>query len=113
MKECEVIKVQRFNAEEAKSALIENKVEAMGKLFKVLGDKNRLAIVCLLKESDMCVHEIIKVLGKEQSLISHQLKILRDSKIVKTSKRKNETVYSLDDEHIGILLKIANEHVKE
>ncbi len=85
----------------------------MSKLYKVLGDKNRALILYLLKDKSMCVHELIKVLGVEQSLVSHQLKVLREANIVKTERRGNEIVYSLADDHIKILLNIAKEHVEE
>lgn len=91
----------------------ENQIEKIGKLFKVLGEKNRLHIVFALQTKSLCVHEIEELLGVSQSLVSHQLKILRDAKIVKTEKRKNEVIYSLDDEHISLLLEIAKEHVEE
>lgn len=94
--------------------LIDRKeIDGVGRLFKVLGDKNRLQIVYSLYERSMCVHELEKMLGISQSLVSHQLKILRDNKIVKTARRKNEIMYSLDDDHIVKLLKIAKEHIEE
>lgn len=91
----------------------ENQIEQISKLFKVLGEKNRLHIVYALSEKSLCVHEIESFLGVSQSLVSHQLKILRDAKIVKTERRRNEIIYSLDDEHIKMLLEIAKEHISE
>lgn len=91
----------------------ENQIEKTSKLFKILGEKNRLHIVFALQTKSLCVHEIEELLGVSQSLVSHQLKILRDAKIVKTEKRKNEVIYSLDDEHISLLLEIAKVHVDE
>ena len=88
-------------------------LQRISKLYKVLGEKKRLQIVFALSNKSMCVHELIKLLGVEQSLVSHQLKILRDIKIVKTERRKNEIVYSLNDHHIVELLTIAKEHVLE
>ena len=85
----------------------------ISKLYKVLSDKNRTAILYVLKNKNMCVHELMKYLGQEQSLVSHQLKILRDANIVRTSRRGNHVVYSLADDHVNILLDVAKEHVEE
>jgi len=85
----------------------------ISRLYKVLSDKNRLSIVYALCDGSMCVHELEKLLNISQSLVSHQLKILRDAKIVKASQRKNERVYSLMDEHILHLLKLSKEHIEE
>ena len=87
--------------------------EKIAKLFKILGDKNRLQLVLGLVGKDMCVHELTYLLGVSQSLVSHQLKVLRDADIVRTSRRGNEVVYSLADDHIVKLLEIAKEHVEE
>lgn len=91
----------------------ENQIQEISKLFKVLGEKNRLHIVYALSSGSLCVHEIEKLLQVSQSLVSHQLKILRDAKIVKTSRRGNEIIYSLDDKHIELLLEIAKSHILE
>ena len=91
-----------------------SEIESIANLYKVLGEKNRLGIVyCLGKHGSLCVHQLCCLLAASQSLISHQLKILRDAKIVSTSKRGNEVIYALADNHILQLLKIAKCHVKE
>ncbi len=97
--------------EDDKNALSD--IGKISKLYKVLGEKNRLGIVYSLEKRDMCVHELTSFLGASQSLISHQLKILREADIVKTSRRRNEIIYSLADDHIVKLLAIAKEHVNE
>lgn len=88
-------------------------VDKLSKLYKVFGDKNRVGILYALRSDNMCVHELMKVLGAEQSLISHQLRVLRDANIVKTSRRGNEVVYSLADDHVDILLEVGIEHIEE
>ncbi len=88
-------------------------IERISKLYKVLGEKNRLGVVYCLEKRSMCVHELCCSLHASQSLISHQLKVLREADIVSTAKRGNEVVYTLKDEHINKLLKIAKEHAKE
>ncbi len=88
-------------------------IEKVSGLYKVLGEKNRLGIVyCLMKKS-LCVHELCCLLSASQSLISHQLKILREANILSTLKRGNEVVYTLKDAHIAEFLKIAKNHVRE
>ena len=81
-------------------------IEKLSNLYKVLGEKNRLGILCLL-------HQLMCELNISQSLVSHQLKILRDANIVVSQRRGNEVVYSLADKHIAILLEMAKEHINE
>lgn len=88
-------------------------LDKISRLYKVLGDSNRLKVVYLLKDKEMCVHELTEQLKISQSLVSHQLKVLRDAKIVKTKRQKNHIYYSLDDEHIVSLVTIAKEHIEE
>ena len=87
--------------------------EKMSKLYKVLSEPKRVKIVLALSKGELCVHQLIKLVGAEQSLVSHQLKILRDANLVKTEKRGNEVVYSLSDRHVFELLKVAKDHVCE
>ena len=91
----------------------ERLIEDISLLYKVLGEKNRFGIVFYLNSKSMCVHELCCCLHASQSLISHQLKILREADIVSTSKRGNEVAYSLKDGHISHLIKMAKEHVEE
>lgn len=88
-------------------------LDKISRLYKVLGDSNRLRVVYLLKDKELCVHEITEELKISQSLVSHQLKVLRDAKIVKTKRQKNHIFYSLDDEHIVQILSVAKEHIEE
>lgn len=88
-------------------------VEKLSRFYKVLGEKNRLGILSLLEKEEMCVHQLMCRLNVSQSLVSHQLKILRDENIVITRRRGNEVVYSLADKHIAVLLRIAREHINE
>ncbi|MBQ3158385.1 MAG: winged helix-turn-helix transcriptional regulator [Clostridia bacterium] len=88
-------------------------IEKLSCFYKVLGEKNRLGILMLLEKEDMCVHQLMCKLNISQSLVSHQLKILRDANVVITRRRGNEIVYSLADKHIAILLDIAKEHINE
>lgn len=89
-----------------KEAIIE-----LEKIFKLLGNKQRLIILELLRERSYSVSEIINSLGMEQSAVSHQLKLLREAQLVETEKRGREVLYGLSDSHILILLDNALKHV--
>ncbi len=88
-------------------------VEGMSNFFSLLGDPTRLKIVIALKYSELCVHEISEVIDLSISAVSHQLKLLRTSKMVKMRRDGRHIYYSLDDHHIDALISVANEHVQE
>lgn len=94
-----------------------NKREQIGagvtELFKILGDRTRLEILFALETQSLCVSDMVELLGLSQSLISHQLKVLRDSNIVSTKKEGTKVIYTLADEHITALLSIAKVHANE
>ena len=81
--------------------------------FKVLGDLTRVKILYVISKSEICVCDIAKTLNMTQSAISHQLRVLKQSKLVK-SRRVGKTIfYSLDDDHIIDVFNKGLEHVKE
>lgn len=79
--------------------------------FKVMGDSTRLQILTALIHNELCVSDIACVLNMSQSAISHQLKVLRQSKLVKTRQDGRSVYYSLDDEHVTDIVAEAMEHV--
>ena len=82
-------------------------------LFRIFGDSTRVRILYVLFESEMCVCDIAQLLGMSQSAISHQLRALKQSKLVK-SRREGKTVfYSLADDHVHTILSQGMEHVAE
>lgn len=81
--------------------------------FKVFGDSSRLTLLHFLSEAELCVADLASLAGMTQSAVSHQLKILRLSRLVKTRKEGTIVYYSLDDDHIQSLFKVALEHVTE
>ncbi len=85
----------------------------ISELFKVFGDSTRTKILAGLSRSEMCVACISSVLNMSVSAVSHQLRILRASKLVKTRRSGKEVYYSLDDDHIEKILSLALEHAKE
>ncbi len=85
----------------------------LAELFKVFGDTTRIKILYALFESELCVGDIASILSLSQSAISHQLRILKDSKLVKFRRDGKIIFYSLDDEHVRNILAMGMEHVEE
>lgn len=85
----------------------------VAELFKVFGDSTRTRILSALFEAELCVCDIASLLNMTKSAVSHQLRILRQTKIVKNRKSGKEVYYSLDDGHIAEIFKTALEHLKE
>ena len=82
-------------------------------LFKVFGDSTRTRILSALFIEELCVCDIAEILGMTKSAVSHQLRTLRQTKIVKARRSGKEIFYSLDDEHISRIYKTAMEHLRE
>ncbi len=89
----------------------ERVVQSLAELFKVLGDPTRLRIITLLACGEYCVTDIAEKTGMGQSAISHQLRILRQSRLVTFRKTGKTVWYSLDDSHVEMLVKQGLEHV--
>lgn len=106
--------IHTATAEKIKSAMPdEDMLVDIAELFKVFGDSTRAKILAALSVSECCVCCLSAVLNMTVSAVSHQLRILRQSKLVKTRRIGKEIYYSLDDEHIGEIFATALEHVKE
>lgn len=82
-------------------------------LFKVLGDSTRIKILCALFEAEMCVCDIAALLGMTQSAISHQLRVLKQARLVKYKKEGKIVYYSLDDEHVKSIFDQGLIHISE
>ena len=91
----------------------EDPVYEVSELFKVFGDSTRARIICALDIEEMCVCDLAVLLNMTQSAISHQLRILKTSRLVKSRKQGKIVYYSLDDDHIGDIFAKAFEHVME
>lgn len=85
----------------------------LAELFKVFGDSTRIKILYALFENELCVNDISLLLNLSQSSVSHQLKILKDAKLVKFRRDGKIIFYSLDDEHVHAMLSMGMEHVEE
>lgn len=85
----------------------------LAELFKVFGDTTRVKIISVLLESQLCVCDIAALLHMSPSAISHQLRVLRQARLVKHKKEGKEVFYSLDDEHIKYIFDAGLEHILE
>ena len=85
----------------------------LAELFKIFGDSTRIKILYVLFESEMCVCDIAQLLGMSQSAISHQLRSLKQSKLVKYRREGKTVFYSLSDSHVRTILDQGMEHVAE
>ncbi len=91
----------------------EPELSEMAELFKTFGDSTRIRILYILSRSELCVCDIAAVLKLSQPAISYQLKALKQARLVK-SRRDGKTVYySLADDHVGIIIGMAKEHLEE
>jgi len=91
----------------------EEMVSDLAELFKIFGDRTRLKILFVLLKEEMCVCDIAQILGMQQSAISHQLRVLKQSRLVKFRKEGKTVFYSLADAHVKTVLSQGMEHITE
>ncbi|MBO4846914.1 MAG: winged helix-turn-helix transcriptional regulator [Lachnospiraceae bacterium] len=91
----------------------ENELYDLAELFKIFGDSTRIKMLFVLCESEVCVANLAEALDMTQSAISHQLKILKQSKLVKTRREGKSIIYSIADDHVRSIIKIGMEHIEE
>lgn len=93
--------------------LDEDKIIDLAELYKIFGDSTRIKIINILIDNELCVNQISEKTSVSQSAISHQLRILKSSKLVKYRKEGNSIFYSLADDHVEKIFKIGCEHINE
>ena len=91
----------------------EEPIYEVSELFKVFGDSTRSRIICALHIEELCVNDLSALLNMTQSAVSHQLRILRQARLVKSRKDGRVVYYSLDDDHIGEIFSLAFAHIME
>lgn len=91
----------------------ENNLTKLSNFYKIMGDSTRLKILMSLENDKLCVTDLACILNMSLSAISHQLKVLRDAKLVKNTKIGKTVYYELDDEHINHILDTGLEHIIE
>lgn len=91
----------------------EDELYDLAELFKVFGDSTRIRILFVLFEAEVCVCDIADTLNMTQSAISHQLKILKQSKLVKSRREGKSVFYSLADGHVRTIIAQGRDHIEE
>jgi DNA-binding transcriptional ArsR family regulator len=111
---CEVVFVDEERVATVRGALKPEAVfVSMADIFKALSDPSRVKILYALSLSELCVCDIANLLGKSISSVSHQLRVLRNLKLVKFRKAGKIAYYSLDDDHIHNLFREGLKHAEE
>ena len=91
----------------------ETELYDLAELFKVFGDSTRIRILFVLFEAEVCVCDLAKALNMTQSAISHQLRILKQNKLVKNRREGKSIFYSLADDHVRTIISMGREHILE
>lgn len=91
----------------------ETELYDLAELFKVFGDSTRIRILFVLFEAEVCVCDLAEALQMTQSAISHQLRILKQSKLVKSRREGKSVFYSLADDHVRTIIDQGREHIEE
>jgi DNA-binding transcriptional ArsR family regulator len=111
---CQIRVVHLEKVEQARKEVISDRdLERLSLTYRVLGDPNRLKIVMVLRNVEMCVCDLAAFTGLSESAVSHQLRRLKDLALVKSRRDGQIIYYSLDDEHVTGLLEVGLEHVRE
>ena len=91
----------------------ENELSDLAELFKIFGDSTRIKILFALFHGEKNVTEICEVLEMNQSAVSHQLKILRTSKLISSRREGKAVIYGLADDHVKTIIAMGKEHIEE
>ena len=106
-----------MNIEKVK--MLENEIHGaeeayeLSELFKVLGDSTRLRILFTLEKGEMCVCDIVELVDVTQSAVSHQLRVLKQARLIKYRREGKSVIYSIADDHVKTIIDMALEHVNE
>ena len=109
---CYTEKHEEIRKKLADSEKFINGVEDASRIFAMLGEPNRMKIILALMEGELCVYHICEITGGKQSAVSQHLRKLKDNHIVKSRKEGTQVLYSICDEHIYTIVKMALEHCK-
>jgi DNA-binding transcriptional ArsR family regulator len=109
---CEDHYMDEDKVREAQAHLVDGlSATRMAQLFKALSDPSRVRIISALAHAELCVYDLAATLGMSQSAVSHQLRTLREMRLVRYRKEGRHVYYQLDDEHIFELFRCGLEHV--
>ena len=111
---CDVFHLHPAKVAQLRTTLLtEPSVGALAETFKVLGDGTRVRLLDALSRSELCVCDVARLLGLSESAVSHQLRLLRGMRLVRSRREGRMIFYSLDDQHIVRLFEQGLEHVQE
>lgn len=114
LERCETLQVHRDIVEKVDAEMPDEEIlYDLAELFKLFGDSTRIKILYVLFASEMCVCDIAQLLGMSQSAISHQLRALKQAKLVRYRREGKQVFYSLADGHVRTILGQGMEHVAE
>ncbi len=88
-------------------------ISKLSDIFKIFADETRLRIICNILNTELCVCDLCEVLNLNQSTVSHQLQLLRNSKLVKHRREGKQIYYSLNDEHVDCIIRMGIAHILE
>ena len=110
---CQCKEVQEQVVENIKESIPDEAiVQKLAELFKVFGDGTRLKIIYALLQKELCVCDICEIVEMSQSSVSHQLRLLKTTGLVKYRKEGRTVFYSLDDEHVNSIFNVGLSHIK-
>lgn len=114
LERCETVQVHRDIVEKVNAEMPDEEVlYDLAELFKLFGDSTRIKILYVLFAAELCVCDIAQLLGMSQSAISHQLRALKQAKLVRYRREGKQVFYSLADGHVRTILGQGMEHVGE
>jgi DNA-binding transcriptional ArsR family regulator len=112
MEKCEDDYIDEDRVRDAQAHLVDGLAATrVAQLFKALSDPSRVRIISALSHAELCVHDLAATLGMSQSAVSHQLRSLREMRLVRYRKQGRKVYYQLDDEHISELFRGGLDHV--
>ena len=91
----------------------QRELDDLNRIFSIFADSTRIRIICAIQEHELTVTDICAALEMSQSAISHQLRILKDARIVKSRRDGRNILYALDDFHVSSIIKMGLMHVRE
>ena len=110
---CEVVFIHQDQVQVAQADLVDSQTAAsLARTFQALVDPTRVRLISALSNTELCVWDLAAILGMTQSAVSHQLRTLRDLRLVKSRRAGREVFYTLDDEHIRELFHLGLNHIQ-
>ena len=111
---CDLVQIDLARVRKIRSELVAPEaVQGLADTFSALGDPTRVRMLDALSHGELCVCDLAAVLGVSQSAVSHQLRLLRGMRLVRPRRDGRVVFYSLDDQHIVQLMRVAITHVQE